>query len=136
MLFSLQFWFVAAGIAGVVIPNVLAFGSSIHNGLSFIDWFYPWPQNHKVFLAMPSLIRCHIVANGLALILGFFLVAPVIGPWGWLTVTDSFSKLFAMYFWKCRSALRFVSARRFARPFTRSFECLSDGAASTARLRT
>eukprot|EP00747_Dinoflagellata_sp_TGD_P221889 gnl/TRDRNA2_/TRDRNA2_93663_c0_seq1.p1 gnl/TRDRNA2_/TRDRNA2_93663_c0~~gnl/TRDRNA2_/TRDRNA2_93663_c0_seq1.p1 ORF type:complete len:235 (-),score=16.63 gnl/TRDRNA2_/TRDRNA2_93663_c0_seq1:403-1107(-) len=58
----------------MVIPNVAAFGYSMRTGLAFIDWFYPWPQNHRPFLAMPYRIRSHVFLNGAALLLGTWLL--------------------------------------------------------------
>ena len=70
------------GVLAIVVPNMVAFGSSIQNGLAFIDWFYPWVQNHTAFLARTKLIRGHIVGNGASLVIGLALLwwAPI-GAW-------------------------------------------------------
>lgn len=71
---------------GMAVPNMVAFGLSIRQGLRLIDWFYPWPQNHKAFLSSPFLIRSHILGNGTALLCGLILLyqshsPPASDPW-------------------------------------------------------
>lgn len=65
---------VLVGLVCIIFPNIIAFGWSVRRGLAFIDWFYPWPQNHRAFLKHPVLIRSHVVLNGASLLLGFGLV--------------------------------------------------------------
>lgn len=96
MVSSLQllgFALVLLAVVVVVIPNMLCFGSGISHGLRFIDWFYPWPQNHKPFLAMPSVIRSHILLNGGSLLLGLILLFPYSSP----MTSSSFDTLLALY---------------------------------------
>lgn len=62
-------WGISAGTAvAMVVPNVLAFGYSLPHGLRLIDWIYPWKQNHFAFKQNPTLIRSHILGNGVALL--------------------------------------------------------------------
>ena len=68
-------WAVGCTAVCMVVPNVACFLFSIDTGLLLIDWFYPWPQNHAAFIASPSLIRTHVVANGVALLTGLGMVA-------------------------------------------------------------
>eukprot|EP00927_Polykrikos_kofoidii_P082752 TRINITY_DN8308_c0_g2_i1.p1 TRINITY_DN8308_c0_g2~~TRINITY_DN8308_c0_g2_i1.p1 ORF type:complete len:246 (-),score=15.56 TRINITY_DN8308_c0_g2_i1:374-1111(-) len=74
------------GLVTIVLPNLFCFGWSMRCGLAFIDWFYPWPQNHQAFLKHPRLIRSHVVLNGASLLLGFGLVfheERVLGAFSW-----------------------------------------------------
>lgn len=62
-----------AGLLAIVlgVANMAAF-TSIKRGLSFIDWFYPWKQNHAAFKAQPRRIQGHIFSNGAALLIGTY----------------------------------------------------------------
>jgi len=65
MYYMFAYAFCAIAFA-MVLPNVLAF-RSIASGLAFIDWFYPYPQNHAHFRAHFATIRAHVLLNGAAL---------------------------------------------------------------------
>jgi len=58
------------GVACMALPNMWAFapGRDIRQAMRFIDFIYPYPQNHKPFLKHPSLIKVHVGMNGLALL--------------------------------------------------------------------
>ena len=64
----------------MVIPNVLAFGTSIEHGFKLVTWFYPWPQNSQAFYSSPNLIRGHI---GVSLSLSLPLVS-----WDWSSMSN------------------------------------------------
>ena len=51
----------------MVVPNMIAFGRSMSSGLAFIDWFYPYPQNHAHFRRHAHTITVHVMLNGIAL---------------------------------------------------------------------
>ena len=62
----------------MVVPNMIAFGLSMSSGLAFIDWFYPYPQNHAHFLKHSKTIQLHVMLNGIALagIACYFALVP------------------------------------------------------------
>ena len=71
---------VALCAAAAAITNIVAFAMGIKWGLRWIDWFYPWPQNHSVFLAMQAFITAHVFLNGFALLVGTVMVFPGLWP--------------------------------------------------------
>jgi hypothetical protein len=71
---------VALGAVAAAVTNIVAFAMGIKWGLRWIDWFYPWPQNHKVFRSMQAAITAHVFLNGFALLVGTLMVFPGLWP--------------------------------------------------------